>query len=398
MHRLWGGKLATDPFHNPNLSLHDGSISLAFPPRQAKLRNRCQHGGRQWARPAQESGEVASLPKRQAILVLGMHRSGTSAVAGVINALGVSGPQTMQKADHKNPRGYFESLPFFVALNELLVAAGSRWDDWRQLDPQWLDSTAAAPHRQKIKALLVEEFGDDPLIFIKDPRICRFIPFMSSILAELNVDTVAVLAVRNPLEVAYSLRRRDGLAPAKSILLWLRHVFDAEFHSRAMPRCFLAYEEFLTDWRHHVDRVAERTGLAWPDRSDRSAAEIDEFLTADLRRERVSFGEIENHLEAAQWVRETYDALMAIVANGETEELLDRLDAVRSKFDEGCQIFGAAAEQELAAASLIAERDALAAARKTLIEERDGLAAAHNNLIHEHDALAREHKRSGGRP
>ena len=56
MHRLWGGKLATDPFHNPNLSLHDGSISLAFPPRQAKLRNRCQHGGRQWARPAQEFG------------------------------------------------------------------------------------------------------------------------------------------------------------------------------------------------------------------------------------------------------------------------------------------------------------------------------------------------------
>ncbi|RVD50028.1 sulfotransferase family protein, partial [Mesorhizobium sp. M2D.F.Ca.ET.140.01.1.1] len=84
-------------------------------------------------------------------------------------------------------------------------------------------------------------------------RICRFVPFMSSILAEMEVDTVALLPFRNPLEVAYSLKRRDGLPLSKSLLLWLRHVLEAEHHSRHMPRYLIRHEEFLIDWRNQID-------------------------------------------------------------------------------------------------------------------------------------------------
>jgi hypothetical protein len=128
----------------------------------------------------------------------------------------------------------------------------------------------------------------------------------------------------------------------KSILLWLRHVLDAEYYSRNVPRYFLSYEGLLQDWRHHIDRLAEQTGLVWPDRSDRTEAEIDQFLTGELYRERATWDQAKEHPEIPELARYTYRILTEICTQGENKELLDRLDAVRAKFNEDCQIFGAA--------------------------------------------------------
>ncbi|PBB64782.1 sulfotransferase family protein [Mesorhizobium sp. WSM4312] len=373
--------------------------------------------------------KIAGLPSsldRRAILVLGMHRSGTSALGGLINTLGAAGPKTSLPSNASNPRGFFESLPLVTAHDELLASAGSSWHEWRQLNPQWINSEAAEVHRQKIKALLIDEFGDEPLIIIKDPRICRFVPFMSSILAEMNVSPVAFLPVRNPLEVAHSLQRRDKIALPKSLLLWLRHVLDAEYHSRHLPRYFLPYEGLLIDWRNHMDRAAEETGLIWPVRSDGPDVEIEQFLTMDLYHERSTLEDMQNHPDITAVVRETYEILTAIVADGEKTDLLDRLDLVRMKFDEGCETFGAAvAAEELAVEQLrghygmlnaeaerirqensklttfleqqstivrvlAGERDALTQANNSLLAERNALATAQNGLIAERDDLLRD--------
>ena len=341
------------------------------------------------------AGATGAPPRRVAILVLGMHRSGTSALTGVISALGAALPKkTLMGSDECNQRGLFEGFAIACAHDELLASARSHWHDWRQLDPRWFRSAPAEQHRQKIKAVLVEEFGDAPLIVLKDPRICRFLPFMSSILAELDVSPVAVLPVRSPLEVAYSLKRRNGFALSKSALLWLRHVLDAEVNSRHMRRCFLSYEELLLDWRSQLGRVAEKTGVVWPDWRDQSEGEIDQFLTTDLRHEAASSEEIENRWEIPQLVRETYGILEKIAAGGENADFLERLDEVRGRFDEGCRIFGSAvAAEELAAADrgVVAERDSLAAAHNKLVSEHDALAAAHKSLVSEHKELVRSH-------
>lgn len=278
--------------------------------------------------------------QRVAILVLGMHRSGTSALAGAMNELGARGPKTLMPATADNPRGYFESLPLSVAHDELLAAAGSGWDDWRQIDQGWVHSRAARKHRRKISALLVNEFGDAPLICLKDPRICRFVPFMQSILLELNFRVVVVLPLRNPREVAYSLKQRNQFPLTKSILLWLRHVLEAEFYSRGMARCFVSYEEFISDWRRQTERVSEKIVVMWPNRSARSSAAIDEFLTADLRRQRVSFDTMKDHSDVVALARDTYDVLTGVMADDAGEELLDHLDLLRAKFNEACHAFG----------------------------------------------------------
>ncbi len=279
-----------------------------------------------------------SAPRRQAILVLGMHRSGTSALSGLLCTLGAAAPKKTLMGSHPcNLKGLFEALSIAQTHDEFLAAAGSSWHDWRKFDLRWAHSPAAAPHSAKIKTVLLDEFGDEPLILLKDPRICRFVPYTASILADLNISFVVVLPVRNPLEVALSLQRRDNFAPAKSIRLWLRHVLDAEYYSRGMPRCFLSYEDLLRDWRHEVERICQQTGVVLPNRFEDAGTAVDQFLTEELYHERASSAETQYDGEVAQLARHTYRVFLEICARGESKELLDRLDNARAQFDEHCR-------------------------------------------------------------
>jgi hypothetical protein len=259
--------------------------------------------------------------------------------------------KTFMGPDPCNQKGIFEALSLAQAHDEFLAAAGSCWQDWRKFDLQWAHSQAAAQHSAKIRTVLIDEFADEPMIVLKDPRICRFVPYTLSLLADLNMSPVAVLPVRNPLEVALSLQRRDNLAVPMSIMLWLRHVLDAEYLSRSLPRCFLSYEGLLQDWRHHVDRIAEQTGVAWPDRSDRSGVEIDQFLTTELYHERATWDETQDHREVLELARHTYQVIMDISTRGESRELRDRLDAARAEFDDSCRAFEAPMAAKVSARS-----------------------------------------------
>jgi hypothetical protein len=330
-----------------------------------------------------DPGAVRSDAKpRQAILVLGMHRSGTSAVAGTIGALGAALPhKTLMGADPCNPRGFFESYAVAVAHDQMLAAAGSHWHDWRELDMQTLGSAEVARHRDNIKQVLIDEFDEEPFFVVKDPRMCRFVPFAVSILAELNARPVAVLPLRNPLEVVASLERRNRFPAAKSALLWLRHVLDSEFYSRRMARCFISYERFLGDWRHHADLITEKTGVAWPNRSAEAEQRIDDFLTDELRHERRLLDEFANHRQIPPLVREAYEALLRIADGDENSDTSARLNRIRRQFNEGCQIFGP---------TIAAEE--LAAADQALAAERDSLLAAHNYLIAKHEELLRHYQ------
>ena len=63
-------------------------------------------------------------------------------------------------------------------------------------------SAGARELRRQLSLLLREDFGTSPLFVVKDPRISRLLPLWFAVLAELQVAPVAVVAVRNPLEVA----------------------------------------------------------------------------------------------------------------------------------------------------------------------------------------------------
>ena len=218
---------------------------------------------------------------RTAILVLGMHRSGTSALTRLIGYLGAELPGDAIDAHADNERGYWESAAIVKADDQLLRVARSSWFDPRPLDLSRLDASALRSRKDRIWEAVTAAFGDARLIAIKDPRQCRFVPTVVETLAEHGVTARVVLMLRSPQALARSLASRDATTPAFGHLLWLRHMIDAERASRGLVRAVIGFDAMLADWRDAVRRLLPLTGGAMPEGA--SAAAIDGFLDPTLR-------------------------------------------------------------------------------------------------------------------
>ena len=111
-----------------------------------------------------------------ALLVLGMHRSGTSAITRVLNLLGCALPGDLLGANPSNPTGHWESQRALEINDALLHGLGRQWDDLRAMPADWLGSDAAARARGLIAEFVRTEAGSAPLWALKDPRLCLLAP------------------------------------------------------------------------------------------------------------------------------------------------------------------------------------------------------------------------------
>jgi hypothetical protein len=274
------------------------------------------------------------------VVVLGMHRSGTSSAAGTLVRLGGAAPQHLVAPNAANERGFWESRVIVDLNDAILAAAGSDWKDWRKFSLDAVDRVEADALRTRAKAAMAAEFGDVALAVMKDPRMCRLMPFWDVVFEEARWSVRALLPIRSPLEVGWSLSCRDGLSPAYGCLLWLRHVLDAEAETRGMARAVLDWPQFLGDGRKALAQASEQMGVIWPYWHERALAEVDEFLSADLRHERASEADLRAHPAVNDLARETYAAMIRLVQDSEDSAVLRRLDDLRADFERASAIFG----------------------------------------------------------
>lgn len=194
----------------------------------------------------------------RSIIVLGMHRSGTSALTGVLSHLGADpGSSLIAGIEGVNPKGFWEHSEVVNVHNNLLTALGSSWDDERALPNGWWRSSVAGEFRTHLEEILLRDFGNSRLWILKDPRICRLLPLWNVILENLNTKPHFVICLRHPSEVARSLEVRDGIVRTRAYLLWLQHLLESERCTRGYPRIVVTYDELLSDWRSVARRIIE---------------------------------------------------------------------------------------------------------------------------------------------
>jgi hypothetical protein len=221
--------------------------------------------------------------KRTAYLVLGMHRSGTSAVTQLLALAGASLPENVMAGDEHNAKGYFEPWKIAILNDGRLRAAGAAWDDVFAFPFKALPQQEERVWLSRAVTLFDEEFGALPYPLLKDPRVSVLMPFWLRVLAEVDVTARCVIPVRHPLAVAGSLTRRNGFSPEKSVLLWSAYMLAAEAYSRDLPRAFVGYDALLSDWRGEVKRIEAAHGAPLPKMTDEAGKAIDAFLTPELR-------------------------------------------------------------------------------------------------------------------
>ncbi len=277
--------------------------------------------------------------ERQALLVLGMHRSGTSALTRVLNIYGAALPSDLLPANAGNVTGYWESSAVVRINDEMLEALGSPWDDplWFSVAPLSADTTRE--RAGQVADLIVAEFGDAPLVVVKDPRLCRLLPIWREGLALLSMQPLPILLLRNPLEAASSMHQRDGMPEGAALLLWLQYTLAAEHASRSLQRSIVFYDELLADCPRVVDRIQSQLGVIFPARSPATDAEAAAFVRPALRHERASAASVQTRGDISRWVRTVYAWFERARSTDVPPDTRD-LDAVRSEVAEVEMSFG----------------------------------------------------------
>lgn len=274
---------------------------------------------------------------RKGILVLGMHRSGTSALTRVLHLLGCQLPKQVMGGGVGNEFGHWESAPIASFNDEVLASAGSSWDDWLPFNSDWYQSPVVDDFVNRGRVWLAEEFGTSPLFVLKDPRICRIANFWLEIFAAEGIEPAVVLPIRNPLEVGNSLNDRDMMEPGYAHLLWLRHILDAELASRGLKRAFCTYDQLLEDWSGLADRMKTALEITWPRISASTSVEISSFLTTELRHHSNSPKLTGSPI--SEWISKTYAVALRWSASGEAEVDLPILDSIRTELDAASPAF-----------------------------------------------------------
>jgi hypothetical protein len=232
------------------------------------------------------------VTQRKLILVLGMHRSGTSLLSGLLAHAGVSLGEHIMPPAEDNPAGFWENQSV-VGLNErLLNSFDLSWSSYAPLPSGWLESEPAKHYCSSLEQLLEDEFGETPLIAIKDPRLCRLLPLWRTLDDATQLHCVSI--VRPARDVSQSLKQRDGIGQAHGLALWLRYNLDWLQHCEGLPLLRCNYAAVLAN---PVDTIRGIATLCGED------LQLDDPGFADVRLQH------QNHERSQDWTDDLYQAL-----------------------------------------------------------------------------------------
>ncbi|HET7434360.1 MAG TPA: sulfotransferase [Thermoanaerobaculia bacterium] len=239
------GYAEIDPviIHYHHLANADGLLPCPFPRAQKRIdafneRLRAEHAR------AMPLHHVAPTASRKQIAVLGMHRSGTSVVTRLLHAMGcyVGEARDLAAPDVFNPTGYWEHREALALDRDILGALDAKW-----LEPARADLSKLSPEQRETFTTRARHFAKSldahGTWAAKDPRMSILFPIWRDALER----PVCVLVWREPVAVARSIERRDGLPLAIGLALWeeyTRAMLDATI---GMPRLAINYEELVAD-------------------------------------------------------------------------------------------------------------------------------------------------------
>jgi hypothetical protein len=223
--------------------------------------------------------------KSRAICILGMHRSGTSAIARAINLLGayIGEESELWPPGFDNPEGFWELTSIVNLQERILHTFGLDWDTTISLPEKWWVTEKIQPYRSKLKDIIIEKFINKKIWVWKDPRTCLLLPLWKDILNELNVEVSYIIPVRNPLSVASSLEKRNGLTRIHALGIWNLYTLASLFYTNGTNRILVDYDIFLENWEDILRNISNTLSIPWPANEVLLKQTMSNFIKPSLR-------------------------------------------------------------------------------------------------------------------
>lgn len=264
--------------------------------------------------------ESAQPAGQRAVVVLGVGRSGTSAITRGLGALGVDLGNRLRSATLlKNPTGFYEDTDLLRINKRLKRILDVRGESVRLLDSDWWRQAPVEELHAEAVATIQRRFGGSPLWGYKYARTLRFMPFWVRVFEAAAVDARYLMAIRNPLSVARSRARLDPWrgTQEQSDLEWLVNVVPYFREVRERPFVVVDFDLFMADPAAQLERIAR--GLDLPVGLQTQAAVRafgSEFLDPSLRHSRHGADDLERDPRVNGLTRAAYRWLYRLAVDG----------------------------------------------------------------------------------
>jgi hypothetical protein len=232
-----------------------------------------------------------SAQGREIVLVLGMHRSGTSLLANILHLLGVDMLDAKPHTSHKNPSGFWEREDLVAIQDEILNVLGCPIGSPVHCTPLpagWWRSVELRPLKAKLSDAVAAHLSQvrRPWGF-KDPRTCRLLPLWGEILEELDVSPRFVWAVRHPSESAVSMAEKNPnlrrLNAAETEVMWLAYNYDILRYAGGHWPVVVPYDTWFADPMATARELAAGLDLVWPGSEPELEASLQALINPEWR-------------------------------------------------------------------------------------------------------------------
>jgi len=223
--------------------------------------------------------------KKHVALVLGMHRSGTSAITRALIALGAHAGGNLVPPASDNPKGFFECLDVVNINNKLLSLIGLDFVSLGDIGPNMVARDDLSALKDLASKLISKLLIDHDFLVLKDPRICRLLWFWIPLLEQSDVYLTYVVTVRNPLSVVSSLAKRNKLSQSHVLLLWLQHMLLVVLGTAKIDRIFINYDSLVSEPWQQLTRIKAwliERGIEMADTSQEINEYINDFISPEL--------------------------------------------------------------------------------------------------------------------
>ncbi|HMA62445.1 MAG TPA: glycosyltransferase [bacterium] len=236
------------------------------------------------------------------ICVTGMHRSGTSMVTRLLNLCGMylGSEDRIMPSHSTNSKGFWENLDFVEINQTILEAMGVSWDTAKQFKKGWYDSDQL-DHIRLQAYHVVKNFSNIYQWGWKDPRTSLTLRFWKQIMPNMKV----LICLRNPIEVALSLQKRNYFTIQYGLNLWWN--YNKMLFSATNPeeRIVTHYETFFRQPGKELNRIVKGLGLSVDKRQVKAATST---ISSNLWHNRDS-SSIDEKLEKHPRIFEYYQEL-----------------------------------------------------------------------------------------
>jgi tetratricopeptide (TPR) repeat protein len=220
-------------------------------------------------------------------VVLGMHRSGTSLLTNLLTVLGVDVGTNLLAANQGNEAGYWENESIYRTQDALMNFIAQDWGEYGFAYPVRIDWNRLPEMREFQERLIsivrTEMAAAKGIWGFKDPRTCRLLPLWKQIFAELDLEPLYVLAIRDPAVVVDSLLKLYPLDALHGELVWLLYNLDAIRDAGEELRIVVDYDRWFTAPVEQAKAVATALELAWPSKDNDLVAQLTQTIRPDLR-------------------------------------------------------------------------------------------------------------------